>query len=49
MSSGVFLKQADLAKSAPRLNGSMVFEVLTLRFLNGIFMIFGLFPVMVLA
>ena len=33
MSSGIFLKPATLAKSAPRPHGSMVFEVLTLRFL----------------
>ena len=33
MSSGIFLKLAALAKSAPRQHGSMVFEVLTLRFL----------------
>ena len=33
MSSGIFLKLAALAKSAPRLHGSMFFEVLTLRFL----------------
>jgi hypothetical protein len=33
MSSGIFLKLADLAKSAPRLHGSMVFEVLALCFL----------------
>jgi hypothetical protein len=33
MSSGIFLKQADLAKRAPRLHGSMVFEVLALCFL----------------
>jgi hypothetical protein len=33
MSSGIFLKLVDFAKSAPRLHGSMVFEVLALRFL----------------
>ena len=34
MSLGIIFKQADLAKSAPRSHGSMVFEVLTLRFLT---------------
>ena len=33
MSSDIFLKPVDLAKSAPRLHGSMVFEILALRFL----------------
>ena len=33
MSSGILLKPADLAKSAPRLHGSMVFEVMALCFL----------------
>ena len=32
-SSGIFLKPADLDKSAPRLHGSMFLEVLALRFL----------------
>ena len=31
MSSGIFTKPVDLAKSAPRLHGSMVFEALAIR------------------
>ena len=39
MSSGIFSKQADLAKSAPRIHGSMLNDVSTLLFL----MIFSCF------
>ena len=44
MASGIFLKLAALAKSAPRPHGSMVFEVLALRFLMVFSVISCYFP-----
>ena len=48
MHSGIVLKQTDLTKSAPRPYRSIVIEMLTF-FFYGIFMIIGLFTMMVFA